>query len=255
MFDLENLTLELPPGLIPTLKKSSDLLVLTGAGMSAESGVPTFRDAQSGLWARYRAEDLATPEAFQRNPQLVWDWYTQRRENIQKVEPHAGHAALVQMEQYFDHLLLVTQNVDSLHQRAGSSEVVELHGNIMQSICSKTGQLIDVAWINENPGHPPASPHHPDGLARPGVVWFGEILPEQSINRAIQAARQCDVCFSIGTSTLVQPAAALPFLALESGAVVIEINPTPTALSDQAQFSLQSAASTALTKIAAALAD
>ncbi|MCW8925333.1 MAG: NAD-dependent deacylase, partial [Xanthomonadales bacterium] len=230
---MENKALELPDGLITALRGARYVLALTGAGMSAESGVPTFRDAQTGLWARYRAEDLATPEAFQRDPKLVWDWYTQRRENIQKVVPHAGHLALVEMEQYFTSFLLVTQNVDGLHQRAGSSDVVELHGNIMQSVCSDTGKTIDKAWIDANPGSPPVSPHHPNGLARPGVVWFGEMLPERAINRAISTARRCDVCFSIGTSTLVQPAASLPFVALDAGAVVIEINPVPTALSDQ----------------------
>jgi len=250
---VENTALELPDGLVTALRGAQHALVLTGAGMSAESGVPTFRDAQTGLWARYRAEDLATPEAFQRDPKLVWDWYTQRRENIQKVAPHAGHLALVEMEQYFKAFLLVTQNVDGLHQRAGSSDVVELHGNIMQSVCSNTGKTIDEAWIDANPGSPPASPHHPDGMARPGVVWFGEMLPEQAINRAILNAKRCDVCFSIGTSTLVQPAASLPFVALDAGAVVIEINPVPTALSDQAQFSLQATAADALTEIAAAL--
>ncbi len=174
---MDNGKLKLPDGLISTLKNARNVLVLTGAGMSAESGVPTFRDAQTGLWAKHRPEDLATPEAFRRNPQLVWDWYTQRRENIRKVAPHAGHAALVEMERYFETFLLVTQNVDSLHQQAGSTDVVELHGNIMLSVCSETGEPIDEEWITANPGRPPASPHHPQGLARPGVVWFGEQLP------------------------------------------------------------------------------
>ena len=251
---MDNRKLELPDGLITALRDARHALVLTGAGMSAESGVPTFRDAQSGLWAKHRPEDLASPEAFHRNPQLVWDWYTQRRDNVRSVRPHAGHRALVEMERHFDTFVLVTQNVDSLHQRAGSSDVVELHGNIMQSVCSETGQAIDDDWIMAQSGRPPPSPHHPDGLARPGVVWFGEMLPEQAINRAILAAQRCDVCFSIGTSTLVQPAASLPFVALEAGAVVIEVNPTPTALSDQARFSLQATAAVALTEIAAALA-
>jgi len=245
--------LEIPPGLIVALKNARDVLALTGAGMSAESGVPTFRDAQSGLWAKHRPEDLASPQAFQRDPQLVWDWYAQRRDNIRCVRPHAGHKALVDMERHFESFLLVTQNIDSLHQRAGSRDVVELHGNIMQSICSETGKHIDDDWIAAQTGRPPPSPHHPRGLARPGVVWFGEMLPEQAINHAILTAQRCDVCFSIGTSTLVQPAASLPFVALEAGAVVIEINPTPTALSDQAQFGLQATAAVALTEIAGLL--
>ncbi len=244
----------LPDGLITALKSSRKVLVLTGAGMSAESGVPTFRDAQSGLWERYRPEDLATPEAFRDHPQIVWDWYAERRDNIRKVSPHAGHAALVEMEQYFEKFLLVTQNVDSLHQQAGSSDVIELHGNIMLSICSETGKPIEDDWIESNPGRPPVSPHHPQGLARPAVVWFGEALPEGAMNRAMAEASACDICFSIGTSSLVQPAASLPFIALDAGAVVVEINPAPTSLSSKAQFSLQATAADALTAIAADLA-
>ena len=246
--------MELPKGLITALKNAKKILVLTGAGMSAESGVPTFRDAQSGLWEKFRPEDLATPEAFRDHPQVVWDWYEDRRNNIREVSPHAGHLALVEMEQFFETLLVVTQNVDSLHQQAGSSAVIELHGNILLSICSETGQQIDDSWIKSNPGRPPTSPHHPQGLARPGVVWFGEELPAGAMNRAMAEASACDVCFSIGTSTLVQPAASLPFVALSAGALVIEINPKPTSLSSDAHFSLQTTAAGALTRIAADLA-
>jgi NAD-dependent deacetylase len=246
--------MELPSGLLSVLQNSEKLLVLTGAGMSAESGVPTFRDAQDGMWSKFRPEELATPEAFSDHPQTVWDWYTQRRENICKVAPHAGHTALVEMEPFFETLLLLTQNVDGLHQQAGSSHVIELHGNIMLSICSKTGKLIENSWIEANPGRPPASPHHAQGLARPAVVWFGESLPEGAMNSATTAAMECDVCFSIGTSTLVQPAASLPYVALNAGAVVIEINPTPTPLSTEVSFSLRSTARDALTAIATGLA-
>ena len=246
--------MQLPAGLTGVLRTARKILVLTGAGMSAESGVPTFRDAQSGLWAKFRPEELATPEAFRKQPRVVWDWYAERRATIDRVRPHAGHIALVEMEAYFDSMLVVTQNVDGLHQRAGSSEVVELHGNIMRSICSATGKTIESSWIEANPGRPPASPHHPGGLARPGVVWFGELLPAGLMERATTAALECDVCFSIGTSSLVQPAASLPFIALRSGAAVIEINPAPTSLSDLADFSLQATAAEALTAIRAALA-
>ena len=246
--------MKLPDGLITTLKNANNVLVLTGAGMSAESGVPTFRDAQTGLWEKYRPEDLATPEAFRHHPRIVWDWYAERRRNIRRVRPHTGHIALVEMEQHFENFVLVTQNVDSLHQQAGSSEVIELHGNIMLSICSETGKIIEDNWIESNPGRPPISPHHPRGLARPGVVWFGEALPAGSMNFAMEKAAVCDVCFSIGTSTLVQPAASLPFFALEAGAVVIEVNPAPTLLSAKAHFSLQATAADALTAIAYDLA-
>jgi len=243
--------MELPKGLIKALKNADRVLVLTGAGMSAESGVPTFRDAQTGLWQKVRPEDLATPEAFRDHPRTVWDWYTERRDNIRKVSPHTGHMALVELERYFETFHLVTQNVDGLHQKAGSSRVTELHGNIMDSICSETGKQIDASWIDSNPGRPPASPHHPRGLARPAVVWFGEALPADAMSLAMTEASSCDVCFSIGTSTLVQPAASLPFLALNGGAVVIEINPTPTSLSPLAQFGLRATAAKALAAVAA----
>ena len=246
--------MELPDGLIELLQKARKILVLTGAGMSAESGVPTFRDAQTGLWSKYRPEELATPEAFRDHPRTVWDWYAERRENIRKVRPNAGHFALAEMARYFDDLLVATQNVDGLHQQAGSASVIELHGNIMRSICSRTGKPIEDSWIESNPGRPPRSPHHPQGFARPAVVWFGELLPAGAMERAVAAALECDACFSIGTSTLVQPAASLPFAALRSGAAVIEINPSPTALSDLADFSLQATAATALAAIGAALA-
>lgn len=246
--------MELPAGLVSALHSARKILVLTGAGMSAESGVPTFRDAQSGLWAKYRPEDLATPEAFARNPQTVWDWYDQRRQNIAGVRPHAGHFALVEIERYFESLRLVTQNVDGLHQQAGSSDVIELHGNIMRSVCSRTGIPIEDDWINSNPGRPPASPHHPRGLARPAVVWFGESLPEGAMELATAAVMDSDICFSIGTSTMVQPAASLPFIALNAGVTVIEINPVPTSLSSMASFSLQATAAEALTAIRDVLA-
>ena len=245
--------MELPTGLVDLLQNAQKILVLTGAGMSAESGVPTFRDAQSGLWSKYRPEELATPQAFRDNPRTVWDWYAERRENIRRVRPHAGHFALAEMEGVFRELLVATQNVDGLHQQAGSTSVIELHGNIMRSICSRTGRHIDESWIESNPGRPPRSPHHQQGFARPAVVWFGELLPPGAMERATAAALACDVCFSIGTSSLVQPAASLPFAALRSGAAVVEINPSPTALSDLADFSLQATAATALTAINAAL--
>jgi NAD-dependent deacetylase len=245
--------MKLPTGICSSLKTATNVLVLTGAGMSAESGVPTFRDAQTGLWKKYRPEDLATPEAFRHNPQLVWDWYEDRRKKILSVKTHAGHTALVEMEKHFEHFLVATQNVDSLHQLAGSKNVIELHGNIMRSVCSETGKRIDDDWIQSTPGRPPSSPHHPRGLARPGVVWFGEQLPADAMNRATASAYECDLCFSIGTSTLVQPAASLPFIALDSGATVIEINPVPTPLSTEAQFSLQTTAAQALPAIAAVL--
>ena len=215
------------------IEDAASVFVLTGAGMSAESGVPTFRDAQTGLWASFRPEDLATPEAFARDPKTVWRWYAWRRERVHAVEPHDGHRALASIEARLgDRLTLVTQNVDGLHQRAGSTRVIELHGNITRCICSRTRLPIDAAWLDAHRDEePPRSPHHRDGLARPDVVWFGEALPEDAIDLAWSAAERSTLCLVVGTSALVQPAASLPLLARSRGAFVVEINPEPTPLS------------------------
>ena len=217
------------------IREAQSLLVLTGAGMSAESGVPTFRDAQTGLWSRFRPEDLATPEAFARDPKTVWNWYAWRRGKASEVHPHAGHAALAAMERRLgERFTLVTQNVDGLHQRAGSHRVIELHGNILRTICSVTRKPIDGNWLERHRGEePPPSPHHPRGLARPDVVWFGESLPEAALEAAWRAAERCDACLVVGTSSLVHPAAELPLLALAAGAYVVEINPERTPHSDK----------------------
>jgi NAD-dependent deacetylase len=217
------------------LRDAGSVLVLTGAGMSAESGVPTFRDAQTGLWARFRPEDLATPEAFARDPGTVWRWYAWRRERVTQVQPHAGHAALVALAARLGAgLKIVTQNVDGLHQRAGSVGVIELHGNISRSICSIMRAPIDAQWLRAHAEiEPPPSPHHPRGLARPDVVWFGESLPEAALEAAWAAAEHCALCLVVGTSGLVQPAASLPLVARRAGAFVAEINPQATPLSGE----------------------
>ncbi len=247
--------MQLTEELKTALSTANRVLILTGAGMSAESGVATFRDAQTGLWRKFRPQKLATPQAFADNPARVWDWYQMRRAKVAKVKPHPGHTALVKLEQHYASFSLVTQNVDGLHQAAGSRQVIELHGNIRHSICSKTHKPIDEAWLKNSTDRPPPSPHHPQGFARPAVVWFGEALPVENLKRATAAAVNCDLCLSIGTSTVVEPAASLPCLALENGAIVIEINPVPTALSAKAQFCLQEVASVALTTIAAVVTD
>ena len=212
------------------IRDASNLLVLTGAGMSAESGVPTFRDAQTGLWSRFRPEDLATPEAFERDPKTVWNWYAWRRGMAGSVSPHAGHLALAEIERRLgDRFTLVTQNVDGLHQRAGSRRVIELHGNILRTICSVTRKPIDDDWLARHAdAAPPPSPHHARGLARPDVVWFGESLPAEALESSWAAAQQCDVCLVVGTSSVVYPAAELPLIALAAGAYVVEINPERT---------------------------
>jgi NAD-dependent deacetylase len=227
------------------LRQARRVLVLTGAGISAESGIATFRDAQSGLWSRFRPEDLATPDAFRRDPALVWRWYAWRREQVAQAQPNAAHVALVELGRRVP-TVLVTQNVDDLHQRAGSTDVICLHGSIASTICSLTYQPIEGDWLIANPGEPPRSPHHPDGLARPGVVWFGERLPSEALERANAAARDCDVVLAIGTSALVYPAAGLPALAQRHGAWFAEINPQPTSLSQDADLVIAAAAGSAL---------
>jgi NAD-dependent deacetylase len=231
------------------------LVVLSGSGMSAESGIPTFRDAQTGLWTRYRPEDLATPEAFARDPRRVWQWYEHRRAGVRAAQPHAGHAALVQLEQRVARLTVVTQNVDGLHQRSGSKRVLELHGNILRSVCSASRKPIDDDWIERHSEEPPPSPHVPGALARPDVVWFGETLPEGAFLQAVDELRGCDLCIAVGTSAMVQPAASLPLVAKEAGALLVEINPDATPLSPHADITVRQPASKALARIAAALGE
>ncbi|HSX62635.1 MAG TPA: NAD-dependent deacylase [Tahibacter sp.] len=233
------------------LRQARQVLVLTGAGISAESGIATFRDAQSGLWSRFRPEDLATPEAFRRDPALVWRWYAWRREQVAQAQPNAAHRALVDIAQRVP-TTLVTQNVDDLHQRAGSPDVIALHGSIARTICSVTKLNIDADWLAAHPGEPPRSPHHADGLARPGVVWFGENLPPDALDRAEAAARACDVVLAIGTSALVYPAAGLPGTAQRNGAWFAEINPQATPLTPTADLAVAQAAGTAMPAVLAA---
>lgn len=222
--------------LIGKLRAASRLAVLTGAGISAESGVPTFRDAQAGLWANFKPEDLATPEAFRRNPRLVWEWYAMRRQKVQAVSPNPGHHALVEIERRMSQFTLATQNVDGLHHRAGSRNVIELHGNITRVKCFDDGQLVS-SW-DESGELPPRCPRC-GGWLRPDVVWFGESLPEAALAAAERAAAACEVFLSIGTSSVVYPAAGLPLAALESGACLVEINPDATPLTPQAHYSLR----------------
>lgn len=211
------------------------MVALTGSGISAESGVPTFRDAQTGLWARYDPQQLATPEAFARDPELVWRWYAWRRGLVAGAIPNAGHEALARLERSVPAFSLLTQNVDGLHGEAGSESVVELHGNIRRSRCP----LENVAVEPDETDHlPPLCPNCGSPV-RPDVVWFGEALPAEALRAASEAARSCDLFLSVGTSGLVCPAASLPYEALESGATVVEVNPERTPLSPDAHYSLR----------------
>lgn len=214
------------------------LALLSGAGMSAESGVPTFRDAQTGLWAQFRPEDLATEEAFRANPAMVWDWYEMRRGKLGEVQPNAGHLAIARFQQrHPGRLTVITQNVDGLHQRAGSPGVLALHGNIAEDkwldpprACCKAGA--------PRPGGPPACPGC-GNLRRPAVVWFGEMLPLQVLAEAERAAEDCDLMLVVGTSGLVYPAAGLA--RATPGRVVI-VNPQPSDLDDAADAVLRGTA-------------
>jgi NAD-dependent deacetylase len=238
--------MNLPDDLIVNIRNANRITVLTGAGISAESGIPTFREAQTGLWERYSPEELATPQAFQRNPHLVWEWYSWRRELIRKAEVNPGHLALSQMEKRVDKFTLITQNVDGLHIRAGSKNVIELHGNIMRTICFNEREVID-QW-EDSLSMPPRCPNC-DGYLRPDVVWYGEGLPQESLNEAITASQSPDIFFSIGTSAFVQPAASLPIYALESGAILVEVNPRMTPLAEHCHYSIQEPAGSILPEL------
>ncbi|MBL8515327.1 MAG: NAD-dependent deacylase [Betaproteobacteria bacterium] len=217
--------------------------VLTGAGISAESGVPTFRDAQTGLWARYRPEDLATPQAFAREPQLVWEWYTWRRELVARAQPNAGHRALVELAACVQHMTLISQNVDHLHELAGSRDVLKLHGSLFANI--REDDRLPVADSDRTDDVPPRC-RVTGQRVRPGVVWFGESLPADVLHAALEAAREADVFLSIGTSSAVEPAASLPFMASQRGATVIEINPDTTPLTGRCEYSLRGPAAEVL---------
>jgi NAD-dependent deacetylase len=209
--------------LLEFLRRAKHVAVLTGAGVSAESGLQTFRDALTGLWSKYRPEDLATPEAFERNPALVWDWYRMRREGVLRAEPNPAHLALVRLENLVPRFTLVTQNVDGLHRRAGSRTVIELHGDLTQVRCSREGAVVD-GWVEPPPGGEPPKCEGCGAHLRPDVVWFGETLPEKALHRAWAAAYDCDVFLAVGTSNLVEPAASLPWLAAAQGARVAVVN-------------------------------
>jgi len=236
----------IPDELSLALKSARHVVALTGAGTSAESGVPTFREAQSGLWSRYDPHELATPEAFRRNPGLVWDWYNWRRSLVAEAKPNPGHYALVQIAKRVPEFTLITQNVDGLHQQAGNLMVIELHGNIMRTKCSDCGMVVS-QFDDTNPG-PPRCASCP-GFLRPDVVWFGENLPQKSLSRARNAARKCDIFLSVGTSSVVHPAALLPVEALRRGVFTIEVNPERTPLSSSMTFVLAGPSGTVLPKL------
>ncbi len=225
----------IPEALVDALRSSRHVCVLTGSGISAESGVPTFREAQTGLWEKFDPHELATPEAFLRDPELIWKWYRWRRDLVAKVEPNAGHRALVKLASQVEELTLITQNVDGLHQRAGSQNVIEFHGNLFEIRCFVEGCVVTDEI--DNSANVPVCPAC-GGNLRPGVVWFGEAIPENALQESMIAASNCDLFFSIGTSSLVWPAAGLADTARAAGARVVEVNPNTTPLSNSSDFCL-----------------
>lgn len=211
-----------PDEIVSALRSAEHVAALTGAGVSAESGIPTFREALTGLWARYDPRELASPEGFARDPDRVWRWYRERRHAIARAQPNPGHLALAELERRVPRFTLITQNIDSLHTRAGSRAVIELHGNIARVKCSAEQTPVTDFEDSETAPRCPRC----GAYLRPDVVWFGELLPAAAMERAWDAARRCDLFLSVGTSNLVEPAASLPWIAAQSGARVVVVNPS-----------------------------
>jgi NAD-dependent deacetylase len=246
-----NRDVDLPEAAITMLRAARHVVVFTGAGVSAESGIPTFRDALTGLWERFDAAELASAEGFAADPDLVWGWYEWRRASVMRAQPNAAHRAIAALTSRVPKLTLVTQNVDDLHERAGSEGVLHLHGSLFATRCFDCGRPASLA--SEVPDEPeggrrvaPPRCAHCGGRVRPGVVWFGEMLPDDVLKQAFAAARDCDVLLSIGTSSLVFPAAQIPIDANRAGAKVIQVNPNATDLDAIADFNLRGTAATVM---------
>jgi NAD-dependent deacetylase len=241
------------------IAKASDLIaqasrpvVFTGAGVSKESGIPTFRDAMDGLWAKYDPEELATPEAFTQHPDLVWRFYAHRRAKVSACAPNAAHRAIVELEALKPSLVVITQNVDGFHQAAGSNRVITLHGNILENRCH-FGCEGTLSWSESEDEAPLPPPCRTCGRQsmRPNVVWFGEELDRRLTSRAHEAVAECDLMIVVGTSGLVYPAAAFPEYVLGTGKPLIEINPRRTEFSQRATVYLPCLAGEALPKLVA----
>lgn len=257
----------IPSDLLQRIRRCQKPIVFTGAGMSAESGIPTFRDAQTGLWAKFNPQEVASTEAFRKNPQLVWDWYVHRAEFVQKAEPNEGHRAVADMQRVLPELAVITQNIDNLHQKAGSNMVLELHGSLFRlkafvdpeeipdpnvshvichvcdgyaayEHCDPYATKEDLAAIGLKAGPVPRCPCC-GAMLRPDIVWFGEPLDINILEGAMRLADACDLMICIGSSLEVQPAASIPVRAKWAGAAIIEINPEPTGLSPYADCYLK----------------
>jgi NAD-dependent deacetylase len=230
------MTAAITAGLSERICDARAIVAFTGAGVSAESGVPTFRGTD-GIWSKLKPEELASMNAFMKNPAMVWEWYAHRKNIMSGIAPNPGHHALVRMERIAPSFAVITQNIDNLHRRAGSRRVYELHGNIERNYCMKCGTPYGSEFTVDTSGVPlcPAC----GGLVRPDVVWFGEMLPEDEWDASVRATEGADLFMSIGTSAVVYPAASLPLIAKRSGAYLLEINPEPTPLTEQADEFLQ----------------
>jgi NAD-dependent deacetylase len=237
------------------LADAKKLVAATGAGMSRDSGVPTFRDAMTGLWSRFDPHELANAQAFSRRPDRVFGWYLWRWNLVHRAEPHAGYQALVRMERAFDDLLVVTQNVDGFHSRSGSRDVVELHGSLEAFRCFDNGHPFDSTGLeglktgDDGEVDPPRCSVC-GSMIRPGVVWFGEMLPKQPVERAWAAVGECDALLVVGTSAVVYPAAELPSIALRRGCPVIDVNPESTPITNDVDVWVPERAEVALPALA-----
>lgn len=243
-----------PTPLAETLRSAQHVVVFTGAGVSAESGIPTFRDALTGLWERFDASSLATAEAFRADAALVWGWYEWRRMKVLQAKPNPAHLAIAELARHVPRLTLVTQNVDDLHERAGSREVIHLHGSLHQPRCFDCGQAGDASL--DAPSEPEGGRRLAPprclicgGALRPGVVWFGESLPASALTAAFEAAERCDVLISVGTSGMVYPAAEVPRQAWRAGATVVHVNPQPEVTHRQREYALKGLAGEQLPKL------
>jgi NAD-dependent deacetylase len=220
--------------LLERLQKAKKLVFFTGAGISAESGIATFR-GENGIWNKMKPEELANFDAFMRNPDLVWEWYQHRRDIVNNAQPNPGHLTIAALEKYYD-VTVVTQNIDNLHGRAGSTKIFELHGNIERNFCVVCGTFYNLPDLEIKNTAPKCK--HCGGLVRPDVVWFGETLPQDQYSGGEKAAAWSDICFVVGTSAVVYPAAYIPMHAKHGGAYVVEINIEPTELSKSADYSI-----------------
>lgn len=243
--------IELPARLAQRLRAAERVVVFTGSGVSQESGIATFRDP-GGVWQRFRPEEVATPEAFARDPARVWKWYVGRYRTMAGAEPNSAHRDIARWSELFPSVVVVTQNIDSLHERAGSPEVVELHGSLSRARCAECGEPVAMAEAVERPEEPPRCGC--GGLLRPDVVWFGEILPQDAFGRAAEVTEACDLFVSVGTSASVYPAAGFIELALRRGAMVVEVNPEETPFSSLVDLRLAARAGEGVPELTRALA-